>query len=182
MKPRSFGFWSTFLIRKKTERKRTHFWELIPQWFCSIFTAFFQFWGGPQMLKQPNNQQKFSWKQRKHRCLGMEKTIQFILERDLWPWRIFEDLFLTTHSALFNSNGSSVLLHTLLHLSKVTLTLLIYFSNHTFTVENHYWLPVNCRLLPLPLVVLVQPSHIAVTCTTMLFVCVIETNAWQEVH
>lgn len=39
---------------------------------------------------------------------------------------------LTTHSALFNSDGSSVLLHTLLHLSEVTLTLLIYFSDHIF--------------------------------------------------
>lgn len=37
---------------------------------------------------------------------------------------------LPTCSAWFSSNGSSVLLHTLLHLSKVTLTLLIYFNDY----------------------------------------------------
>lgn len=101
-----------------------------------MFTVSFQLWGGPQMLKQPKSKQKVFLKAKKTQMLGHgENHSIYLSKKELCdPEGYFRICFKSsaTCSAWFSSSGSSVLLHTLLRLSKVTLTLLIYYSDHIF--------------------------------------------------
>lgn len=133
------------LKKKRKERKRSHFWELIPPWLTltqfsvhSLLSAL----GWTTNAQAAKNQQKVFLKAKKTQMLGHgENHSIYLRKKGLCDPKVYLRICfksLATCSAWFNSNGSSVLLHTLLHLPKVTLTLLIYFSDHIF-----------CRVLPL---------------------------------
>lgn len=142
MKPRSFGFWSTFLIRNKKGRKKNSFLRINTSMILFNIHSLLSVLGWTTNAQVAKESAKVFLRAKKTQMLGHgENRSIYLRKKELCdPEGYLRICFksLTIHSALFNSDGSAVLLHTLLHLSEVTLTLLIYFSDHIF----HSWKPL----------------------------------------
>lgn len=143
----------------KGQEKNTHFLRIntsvidvdSDQWSQPPFSS----GGGPQMLKQPKNQQKAFLRAKKTQILGHgENHSTCLRKKELCdPEGYLKICFksLASSSAWFSSKGSSVLLLSLLHLSKVPVntgdTLEGLYFSETFTTIDCQWL-LDCSLTP----------------------------------